>query len=138
MLKKILIIDDEVAICDLLLVLLNANGYNVKISNSGKEGIALAKQWSPNLIILDIMMPGMSGYMVAKHFSYDNQLSNIPILLLTATANLAGNIMLEMPTKYRITKPFDSDELVQMIHKIFKETEEKIGKQIEFNPVDQD
>lgn len=134
--KKILIIDDEPAICDIVQVLLESKGFIVHCSPNGKEGIKEAKCWLPDLIILDIMMPGMSGYMVAKNLLQDEQVADIPILLLTATANLAGNIMLEMPTKYRITKPFDSDQLTQMITRIFKETRQEKGKKIKFNPID--
>lgn len=134
--EKILIIDDEPSICDIVQVLLVSSGYSVKTVGNGKDGIELAKKWIPDLIILDIMMPGMSGYMVAKHFSLDETLAKVPILLLTATANVAGNIMLEMPTKYRITKPFDSDDLVQMVHKIFSQKKKEIGKNITFNPID--
>ena len=62
----------------------------------------------------------MSGYMVAKHLRLDERLKDIPIVLLTATANVAGNIMLDMPTPYRLTKPFNPEELVNMLNSAFE------------------
>ena len=118
--KKILIIDDEESIRDILDVLLSSEDYEIIQADSGEAGLELAKLDPPDLIILDVMMPRMSGYMVAKHLKLDERLQDIPIVLLTATANVAGNIMLDMPTPYRLTKPFDPDELLEMVRSAFE------------------
>ena len=118
--KKILIIDDEESIRDILDVLLSSEDYEIIQADSGESGLELAKVERPDLIILDVMMPRMSGYMVAKHLKLDECLQNIPIVLLTATANVAGNIMLDMPTPYRLTKPFNPDELLEIVKSAFE------------------
>ena len=118
--KTVLIIDDEESIRDILEVLLVDSGYDILKADSGEEGLEIAINRLPDLIILDVMMPKMSGYMVAKHLKADEHLKHIPIILLTATANVAGNIMLDMPTPYRLTKPFNPEELIDMVNNAVK------------------
>ena len=120
MAKTVLIIDDEESIRDILEVLLTGSGFEILKAESGEEGLDVASEKLPDLIILDVMMPRMSGYMVAKHLRLDERLKDIPIILLTATANVAGNIMLDMPTPYRLTKPFNPDELIDMVNSAFE------------------
>ena len=120
MAKTVLIIDDEESIRDILEVLLTGSGFEILKAESGEEGVEVASEKLPDLIILDVMMPRMSGYMVAKHLRLDERLKDIPIILLTATANVAGNIMLDMPTPYRLTKPFNPDELIDMVNSAFE------------------
>ncbi len=120
MAKTVLIIDDEESIRDILEVLLTGSGFEILKAESGEEGLDVASEKLPDLIILDVMMPRMSGYMVAKHLRLDERLKDIPIVLLTATANVAGNIMLDMPTPYRLTKPFNPDELIDMVNSAFE------------------
>ena len=120
--KKILIVEDEPSMREMLNVFLEENGFEVIKSSNGVEGLDLAQKESPDIIILDIVMPGMSGYMVAKHIKSDPKLRNTPIVLLTATANVAGNIMLEMPTEYRVRKPFNPDELLELLQSIIKKS----------------
>jgi CheY-like chemotaxis protein len=83
--KKILLIDDEDDFCFFAkLNLEKTDRYRVFTSNNGKEGIGLAKQYKPDLIILDIMMPGMDGGQVASILLGDESTSGIPIVFLTA------------------------------------------------------
>ena len=119
--QKVLIVEDETSMREMLSILLEDNGFEVLSSSNGFEGLNLVKKKRPDIIILDIVMPGMSGYMVAKNIQSDPETRNIPIILLTATANVAGNIMLEMPTRYRLRKPFNPDDLLNTIHSIVKQ-----------------
>ena len=121
--KKILVIDDEPSILDILEMLLDAEGYQVIKSNNGELGLELAKQHKPHLIVLDVMMPKMSGYMVANVLGKDTKLNQIPILLLTATSQVTGNILMKAPTEHRLTKPFKPEELVEKVHTIIASDE---------------
>ncbi len=83
--KKILVIDDEEKFCKIVKMALEAKGqYSVSTSTRGKEGIALAKAKKPDLILLDIMMPGMPGAQVAEELLEDSSLHSVPIIFVTA------------------------------------------------------
>jgi len=81
----------------------------------------MAEAYRPDLIILDVKMPKMSGYMVAAILAKDPNLKNIPIVLLTSTAQIAGNITLDVPTKYKLSKPFKPEKILQVLSQIFEE-----------------
>lgn len=114
--KKILLIDDDPVILEVLELLLGLEGYTVLSSLEGERGVNLAKKHLPDLIILDINMPKMSGYMVTTLLSKHEQLKDVPIILLTATAQIAGNITLSVPGVHcKIAKPFNNEELLNSI-----------------------
>lgn len=79
--NKILVIDDDPAMTDLLKLLLRQTGAEIRIANDGKTGINLTKTFSPRIIILDLMMPEMDGWQICKEI---RTFSNIPILILSA------------------------------------------------------
>jgi len=81
---KILIIDDEIAIFELLASFLTLNGFQVVTASEGKEALRLANSEQPNLILLDINMPGMDGGDIARELSSHSKTKNIPILFLSA------------------------------------------------------
>ncbi|MDA1353345.1 MAG: response regulator [bacterium] len=117
--KKILLVDDEESILEIIEVLLISEGYSVIKATNGQDGIDLARKHSPDAMILDVMMPRMSGYMVVNLMQKDTSLKDIPIVLLTATAQIAGNITLEVPTEYKLSKPFRPEELLNVLAKLF-------------------
>jgi len=80
---KILIIDDESKLVELLQLRLEANGYEVISANNGEEGLEKAKTENPDLILLDVVMPKMSGYQVCKILKNDTQYNKIPIVLFS-------------------------------------------------------
>jgi len=84
--KKILVIEDEPDFSKALRVLLESNGFEVVSAYSGKEGLAMAKQVSPHLIILDVMLPEIDGYKICRLLKFDERFQKIPILMLTAKA----------------------------------------------------
>ncbi|MBT5855968.1 response regulator [bacterium] len=120
--KRILIVDDEPSILEIVEILLSSEGYQVLKASNGQEGLDIAKQYLPDAIILDVMMPKMSGYMVATLLSSDSKLKKIPVMLLTATAQIAGNITLEIPTPYKLSKPFKPEELLDLLTTMLEET----------------
>ncbi|EGH18089.1 sensory box protein/response regulator, partial [Pseudomonas savastanoi pv. glycinea str. race 4] len=80
----ILIIDDDVHVRDLLEVLLQNQGYRTLTAESGELGLAMVELQAPDLILLDIMMPGMDGYEVASQLKASKSTANIPIIMLSA------------------------------------------------------
>jgi len=82
--KKILVIDDDLAMTDLLKLLLRPTGSEVRVANDGRTGIDLVKKHSPQIIILDLMMPEMDGWQICKEI---RTFSNTPILILSALDN---------------------------------------------------
>lgn len=81
--QKILVIEDELEVAEIYKDLLVKAGFDVTIANSGNEGVSLAKQIKPQLIILDIMMPEMDGIEVLKRLKEDNETDLIPVIILT-------------------------------------------------------
>jgi DNA-binding response OmpR family regulator len=84
MMNKILVIDDDLAMTDLLKLLLRQTGAEIQIANDGRTGINLAKTFAPRIIILDLMMPEMDGWQICKEI---RTFSNVPILILSALDN---------------------------------------------------
>ncbi len=109
---KILIIDDTVDIAQMLNFYFQAQGFETKMANRGGDGVAAARSWAPNLVLLDINMPDMDGYDVARTLRQHLRTSHIPIMFLTErgekSSKLAG---LELGVDDYVTKPFDMDEL---------------------------
>ena len=116
---KILIVDDEPAIIDLIKINLELEGFETISAVNGKLGVDLAKSEKPDLVILDIMMPVMDGFESAK---YIREL-NIPIIMLTAKNTMADKLEgLETGADDYITKPFDARELVARIKTVLRRT----------------
>ncbi|MEB0047529.1 MULTISPECIES: EAL domain-containing protein [unclassified Pseudomonas] len=108
----LLIVDDEVHVRKLLEVLLQNQGYTTLTASSGEEALAMVEQQPPDLILLDIMMPGMDGYEVARQLKASKNTLNIPIIMLSAlgehSARLSG---LEAGAEDFLSKPVESAEL---------------------------
>jgi len=123
--KKILVVDDDPQIVDLIKIRLGANNYAVISSPDGKDAILKIKKEEPDLIIMDIMMPNMPGGDAVRILMADNKLKNIPIIFLTAlTANLPyesdhkGSINVDGQFFTAIPKPFKPERLLFEIRKI--------------------
>lgn len=114
---KILIVDDEPAIVDLIKLNLELEGFETITSSNGLEAIKTANSQKPDLILLDIMMPGMTGFEACKTL----QSLNIPIILLTAKDSIQDKLKgLELGADDYITKPFDSRELIARIKTVLR------------------
>ncbi|NFN85587.1 response regulator transcription factor [Clostridium sporogenes] len=118
MIKKILIIEDELAIADLISYSLKKEGYIVKAVDNGTDGIEYTKIFKPNLIILDLMLPDISGFDVCRNIT---QSFNIPIIMITAKCDITDKVLgLELGADDYITKPFDMREVLVRIRSIFR------------------
>ena len=114
--KKILIVDDEPDIIEIIQFMLEANGYECITATDGEEGLKLAKEASPDLIILDIMMPKMNGYKISRLLKFDAKYKDIPIFMLTARSQDSDKaIGEESGANEYITKPFQVDYIVQKV-----------------------
>ena len=111
-------IDDEQSLLEIVDILLTSNGYSVQTALDGELGLNMAKNSIPDVIILDVMMPKMSGYMVARLLSEDPYLKDVPIILLTAAAQVAGNIPISVSATLKLSKPFEPEVLLDSLRKI--------------------
>ena len=115
---KILIVDDEKDIVEALSFMLQAKGYEIISAYDGEEGLKLAKEEKPDLIILDVMMPKINGYKICRLLKYDAKYKNIPIIMVTARSQdndkLIGE---ETGANEYITKPFEFSDVLNVINK---------------------
>jgi two-component system sensor histidine kinase/response regulator len=131
---KILIVDDNVFNVQLLVIMLGKNSYRITTATSGTEALQKVESESPDLILLDIMMPDISGYEVAEKLKANQEYQNIPILFLSALNNMEDIIKgFQIGADDYITKPFNKDELLTRItHQIsLIEAKRKLLKQNE-------
>ena len=114
--KKILIVDDEQDIVESLKFVLEVSGYVCYTAFNGEDGLRLAKEIIPDLIILDVMMPKINGYKISRLLKYDNKYKDIPILMITARSQDEDKIIgEETGANEYITKPFVVDDVVQRV-----------------------
>jgi DNA-binding response OmpR family regulator len=140
--RKILIIEDEAPIADLIRYSLKKEGYIVNVESNGNHGINAVKTFNPDLIILDLMLPDISGFDVCRIIA--NEYS-IPIIILTAKNDINDKILgIELGADDYITKPFDMRESIARIKAVFRRIDLtnarshsckiiKIGRNIEVN-----
>ena len=97
---------------------LEAAGYNCYTAFDGEEGLRLAKEIIPDLIILDVMMPKINGYKISRLLKYDSKYKNIPILMITARSQEEDKLIgEETGADEYITKPFDLDDVLKQVEK---------------------
>ncbi len=114
--KKILIVDDEADIIEILQFVLEAQGYECITASDGEEGLRLARESSPDLIILDVMMPKINGYKISRLLKYDSKYKDIPILMITARSQEEDKLIgEETGADEYITKPFQVDYVVEKV-----------------------
>ncbi|MCX7902982.1 MAG: response regulator transcription factor [Caloramator sp.] len=119
--EKILLIDDELHIIELLKYNLETNGYKVFYALNGREGLKLAVEKKPDLILLDVMLPEMDGFDVCKEIKKNEIISNIPIIMLTAKSEEFDKILgLELGADDYITKPFSVRELLARVKVVLR------------------
>ncbi len=119
--KKILIIEDEVSISDLLSYSLRKEGFVIKVAPNGEQGLKLIAEFNPHLILLDLMLPDMSGFEICKRVTNEYI---IPIIMITAKSDTVDKILgMELGADDYITKPFDIREVIVRIKAIFRRIE---------------
>ncbi len=116
---KILIVDDEKDIVETLSFMLKTKGYETITAYDGEEGLKLAKEEHPDLIILDVMMPKINGYKICRLLKYDAKYKNIPIVMVTARSQEGDKLIGEETGADRyITKPFEFSDILDVINEL--------------------
>ncbi len=128
--KRILIIDDEPDFVKILKARLQVEGYEVLTAGDGVRGIQVARRERPDLVILDIMMPGMDGHSVCETLKKSSLTEDIPVIYLTArTGPKDETVALEKGAKFYLTKPYNPNVLLEMVKSILTE-EEIVGRSL--------
>ena len=121
MAKKILLVDDEPELLEMVKIRLEANNYEVITASDGQEGLDKAKREKPDIIILDIMLPRMDGYKVCGLLKADTRHNKIPIIMFTARAQESDEKLgKELGADAYITKPFEPQVLLEKIRKLLE------------------
>lgn len=116
--QKILIVDDDVNIAELISLYLTKECYDTRMVHDGEEALAVYEQYQPNLILLDLMLPGIDGYQVCREIRAK---SNLPIIMLSAKGEIFDKVLgLELGADDYIMKPFDSKELVARVKAVLR------------------
>lgn len=124
--NNILIVDDDENIAELISLYLNKECYETEIASSGTEALQLFEEYSPDLILLDVMLPGMDGYQVCSEI---RKTSDTPIIMLSAKGEVFDKVLgLKIGADDYIVKPFDSNELVARVGAVLRRSSIKNDK----------
>jgi twitching motility two-component system response regulator PilH len=114
--KKILVVDDSPTERHVMVELLTKNGYQVVTAESGEEGVVKAKAEKPDLIIMDVVMPGLNGYQATRTITRDDETKNIPVLMCTSKGQETDKIWgLRQGAQDYMVKPVNGEELLAKI-----------------------
>lgn len=114
--KKILAVDDELDVLLIVKAALQSEGYQVETANNGPDALMLAKDIQPDLIMLDVMMPGMTGFDVLHALKANDATALIPVIMLTGVSERSKMVeAIGSGTAYYIVKPFDFDDLMDKV-----------------------
>lgn len=118
LLGKILIVDDDENICEVIKMYLETTGYNVKVAHDGKAAKEEFVNFSPNLVVLDMMLPGIDGMEVLKWIRKN---SNVPVIMLTAKGETFDKVLaLEIGADDYVVKPFEPKELLARVKAVMR------------------
>lgn len=118
--KKILVIDDEPDLLNVICLRLKKIGYEVFRGKNGQEAVDMALQIEPDLIIMDLYLPIMNGDTVAGILKHYEKLKHIPVILISATITTLAKKAMEIGAVGYLTKPFEAQELIALIDKQMK------------------
>ena len=132
---KILIVDDDLNICELLRLYIEKEGFEASIANDGEAALEQFETVSPDLMLLDIMLPGLDGWQVCREI---RKKSTCPIIMLTAKGEVFDRVLgLELGADDYVVKPFETKEVMARIHAVLRRTGES-AKQNENKEVSYD
>ena len=115
---KILIVDDDTNICELLRLYIEKEGYEASIANDGETALKMFDSVNPDLVLLDIMLPGLDGWQVCREI---RKKSSCPIIMLTAKGEVFDKVLgLELGADDYVVKPFETKEVVARINAVLR------------------
>ncbi len=121
--QRVLVVDDDRNICEIIRLYLEKEGFEVIIANDGQEAIDAFREKTPSVVLLDVMMPKMDGFQVCREI---RRVSSIPIMMLTAKGETFDKVLgLELGADDYMVKPFDNKELVARIKAILRRYDPK-------------
>ncbi len=124
---KILIVDDDTNICELLRLYIAKEGFEASIANDGETALKMFDSISPDLILLDIMLPGLDGWQVCREL---RKKSSVPIIMLTAKGEVFDKVLgLELGADDYVVKPFETKEVVARINAVLRRSGRGNGRQ---------
>ena len=130
--EKILIVDDDENIAELISLYLNKECYETQIATDGASALEAFVEFMPNLILLDVMLPGMDGYQVCTEI---RKQSNVPIIMLSAKGEVFDKVLgLKIGADDYIVKPFDSNELVARVGALLRRCNSRTDNSQNYNP----
>ena len=134
--EKILIVDDDENIAELISLYLNKECYETQIAADGTSALEAFVEFAPNLILLDVMLPGMDGYQVCTEI---RKQSNVPIIMLSAKGEVFDKVLgLKIGADDYIVKPFDSNELVARVGALLRRCNSRTDNSQNYNPTNAD
>jgi two-component system, cell cycle response regulator len=113
--QRILIVDDEAAVADLIEAVLVGEGYTVAIARDGVQGILLARDWKPDLVLMDIMLPGIDGTTAIRRLKSDPATAELPIVAMSAGRTIRRQSNELADADAALAKPFDIEALLAQI-----------------------
>ena len=120
--KKVVCVEDEPEIIDLIRLILGRKGFDLTGATGGLEGLEAIRRVKPDLVLLDLMMPDMDGWEVYQQMKADPELKNIPVIVVTAKAQSIDKILglhIAKVDDY-VTKPFGPQELLQSVERVLQ------------------
>ena len=118
---RIVYVDDDLELTRLLQITLEDEGYEVFVANEGEEGLGTILEEQPDLVILDVMMPGLNGWELARYLREREEWASTPILMLTGIGTALNDLTAPLyGANAHLDKPFDVDELLVQIELLFE------------------
>ncbi|MFH1169242.1 MAG: response regulator transcription factor [Chloroflexota bacterium] len=132
--KKVLVVDDEARIADIIKAYLERDGYQVAVAYDGRAALETARKQPPDMIILDLMLPEISGWDVCRSLRRE---SDVPIIMLTAREEVTDKIVgLELGADDYVTKPFDPKELMSRVKAVLRRYEGRAASKSQLRVAD--
>ena len=137
--NKILIVEDEKDIRDLIIYALEAKGYETISTDDGEKALKMLKENKPDLVILDWMLPSVSGLEICRNIRRDKNIKNIPIIMLTAKITEDDKILgLDSGADDYITKPFSTAELSSRVKAVLRRIERNNSNKLKYADIEMD
>lgn len=120
---RILVVEDQEDVAQLIDVVLRGEGYTVAIARDGVQGLMMARDWAPDLILMDIMLPGVDGGTLISKLRHEPETANLPMIAMSASRTLRDRTT-ELEADALLSKPFDVDALLVQVQFLLDRADE--------------